>query len=72
MEFGELAGAFVEILVVEFGDAPLSSLHLLAAVFVEIDRGLADGFDLFLGWGLREGEGFKAGCIGVASITFNG
>lgn len=42
MEFGELGGGFVEVFVVEFGDAPAFFLHLLAAVFVEFEGGGAN------------------------------
>ena len=70
VEFGELGGAFVEVFVVEFGDAPLFFLHLGAAILVKIDRCFADGFDLFGDRGLREGEGFKTGVVGVARVAF--
>ena len=70
MKFVELAGGFVEIFVIEFGDAALFFLHLGRAVFVEFLGGGADGGDEVGGWGLGEREGFKAGVVSVGNISF--
>jgi len=70
VKFGELAGGFVEELVIKFGDSVLMVFHHLAAIVVEVDRSLADFLDDFQRWSLRECEGFKAGRWGVSSITF--
>lgn len=70
MEFGELAGGFVEKLVIEFGDAVLMFFHHLAAIVVEVDRGLADFLNDFCGWGLGKWEGFKASVMGIGNIGF--
>ena len=53
VEFVELAGGFVEVFIVEFGDAPLFAFHLGGAVVVEFLRGSADGGDEIGGgvWG---------------------
>ena len=69
MEFGELGSGFVEVFVVEFGDSPLFFLHLGGAVVVEFLGGGTDIGDELEGWGLGEGEGFKAGVVSVASIA---
>jgi hypothetical protein len=43
--FCQLAGGFVEVFVVEFGDAPLFLFHLLGAVVVELLGDGAEGGD---------------------------
>ncbi len=70
VELIQLADGFVKELVIEFCDAVLMFFHHLAAIVVEVDRGLADFLDDFLGWGLGKGEGFKAGTRSVASSIF--
>lgn len=72
VEFVELAGGFVKVGVVEFGDAPLFLLHLFAAVLVEFEGFVADFLDDSRGGGLGEGKGFEAGIVGVASVAFQG
>ena len=72
MKFVELAGGFVEIFVIEFGDAPLFFLHLGRAVGVEFLGSGADGGADGGGWGLGKGEGFKTGVVSVASSIFKG
>ena len=72
MKFVELAGGFVEIFVIEFGDAPLFAFHLLRSVVVEFLGGGADGGDEVGGWFLGEGEGFKTGRVSVTSSIFKG
>jgi len=42
VEFEELAGGFVEVFVVEFGDAPLFTFHLGGTVGVEFLGDRAD------------------------------
>ena len=70
MELEELAGRFVEIFVVEFGDAPLFAFHLGAAVVVEFLGCGTNGSDELGGWGLGEREGFKTGVVSVGNICF--
>ena len=70
VKFGELAGGFVEKLVIEFCDAVLMFFHHLAAIVVEVDRGLADFLDDFCGWGWGKWEGFKTSVMGVRNICF--
>jgi len=66
----ELAGGFVEVFVVEFGDAPLFFLHLGGAVGVEILGDRSNRGDEFRMWGLRKGEGFKTGVVSVGNVCF--
>ena len=66
MELKELASRLVKVFVVELGDAPLFAFHLGAAVVVEFLSGGADSGDQVGGWGLGEGEGFKACVVSVA------
>ena len=79
MKFIELAGGFVEVFVVEFGDTPLFGFHLLTAILMEFLHGGADLLGegkglkpLVFGVGVElwEWEGFKTGIVSVSSIAF--
>ncbi len=72
VQFGEAAGGFMEIAVVELGDAPLALFHDLGAVIVQILGDLPNVADDFLAGFLGKGKRFKAGVMGISRISLEG